>query len=107
MTSSNPAYKRRRLDLAAPGAAAAAPQTPPALVAFPAGGVAASRPAPGSLAGTPLAGSVDAEFDMGYFVTITAGGQDFKGALLCMYAAKAMDNMLTIQTNKRDRHACL
>ena len=83
MTSSNPVYKRRRLDLAAPATAeaAAAPQTPPALVAFPGGGVPMPRPTRGSLTGTPLAGSVDAEFDMGYFVTITAGGQEFKGAL--------------------------
>ncbi len=87
MTSTNPAYKRRRLDLTAPSApaiaAAAAPQTPPALVAFPAGGGGpAARPAPGSLVGRPIAGSVDAEFDMGYFVTIMAGSQEFRGAAI-------------------------
>jgi hypothetical protein len=79
MTSSNPAYKRRRVDLGAP--AAPAPQTPPALVAFPSGAAAGlPRPLPGSLLNQPLSGSVDTEFDMGYFVTVIVGGREFRGA---------------------------
>ena len=91
MTSSNPAYKRRRVDLPAAGQLPlpsggslpgqllpAMPSTPPALSAFPAG--AALRIPAGSLLGQPLTGSVDMQFDAGYFVTLHVAGNEFKGA---------------------------
>ena len=99
MTSSNPAYKRRRLDAPAAAqlppspseqhhataeqhaqqaaASAAMPATPPALTAFPA--LASLRIPAGSLLGQPLSGSVDAQFDAGYFVTLRIAGKEFKG----------------------------
>ena len=85
MTSSNPAYKRRRIDLAAPQqlppAAAAAPRTPPALTAFHVGAAAAAGQAQpsGALLDLPITGTVEAQFDAGYFVSIVAGGQEFRG----------------------------
>ena len=100
MTSSNPAYKRRRVDLPAagqlplpggslPGQLPAMPSTPPALSAFPAG--AALRIPQGSLLGQPLTGSVDMQFDAGYFVTLHVAGNEFRGAraaqfTLCIFA---------------------
>lgn len=84
MTSSNPAYKRRRIDLAAPQqlpAAAAAPRTPPALTAFHVGAAAAAGQVqpPGALLDLPITGTVEAQFDAGYFVSIVAGSQEFRG----------------------------
>lgn len=86
MTSSNPVYKRRRLDLAAAQqlpADAAAPRTPPALTAFHVGAAAAAAGGqaqpPGSLMDLPITGSVEGQFDAGYFVSVVAGGQEFRG----------------------------
>ena len=36
-------------------------------------------PQPSTLLGIPLTGTVDSQFDAGYFVTIHAGTQEFKG----------------------------
>ena len=99
MTSSNPAYKRRRLDLPASaqvtqqqltGGLPAMPSTPPALSAFPA--PSSLRIPQGSLLGQPVTGSIDAQFDAGYFVTLRVAGNEFKGtglfgdtALMCWY----------------------
>lgn len=88
MTSSNPAYKRRRIDLTAPPQlpVTAAPQTPPALTAFHVGAAAAAAGAlpqpPGGLMDQPITGTVEARFDAGYFVSIVAGGQEFRGKTL-------------------------
>ena len=86
MTSSNPAYKRRRIDLAAPQqlSAAATPRTPPALTAFHVGaaaGAGGQAQPPGNLMDLPITGSVEGQFDAGYFVSIVAGGQEFRGML--------------------------
>ena len=52
------------------------PRQPPALSAF---GVQPAAPQPSTLLGIPLSGTVDSQFDAGYFVTIHAGTQEFKG----------------------------
>ncbi len=52
------------------------PRQPPALSAF---GVTPAPPQPSTLLGIPLTGTVDSQFDAGYFVTIHAGTQEFKG----------------------------
>ncbi|CAL5223241.1 g5721 [Coccomyxa viridis] len=79
MTSSNPVYKRRRLDISPPQPPAPQlPRQPPALSAF---GVTPAPPQPSTLLGIPLTGTVDSQFDAGYFVTIHAGTQEFKGVL--------------------------
>ena len=53
------------------------PRQPPALTAF---AVQPSlQPQPSTLLGIPLTGRVDTQFDAGYFVTIQAGSQEFKG----------------------------
>jgi len=52
------------------------PRQPPALTAF---GVTSPLPQPSTLLGIPLTGTVDLQFDAGYFVTIHAGTQEFRG----------------------------
>ncbi len=56
------------------------PRQPPALSAF---GVTPAPPQPSTLLGIPLTGTVDSQFDAGYFVTIHAGTQEFKGENKC------------------------
>lgn len=52
------------------------PRQPPAMTAF---GVTSPLPQPSTLLGIPLTGTVDLQFDAGYFVTIHAGTQEFRG----------------------------
>ena len=52
------------------------PRQPPTLSAF---GVTPAPPQPSTLLGIPLSGTVDSQFDAGYFVTIHAGTQEFRG----------------------------
>ncbi|BDA48008.1 probable AT-rich interactive domain-containing protein 2 at N-terminal half [Coccomyxa sp. Obi] len=103
MTSSNPAYKRRRIDLAAPQqlpAAAAAPRTPPALTAFHVGAAAAAGQAqqPGALLDLPITGTVEAQFDAGYFVSIVAGGQEFRGESSIHHRPKSFTHIGVLYT---------
>lgn len=56
------------------------PRQPPALAAF--GVQPAPQPQLSTLLGIPLTGQVDSQFDAGYFVTIRAGTQEFKGGCL-------------------------
>ena len=53
------------------------PRQPPALTAFAV--QPTLQPQPSTLLGIPLTGRVDTQFDAGYFVTIQAGSQEFKG----------------------------
>lgn len=73
--SDPPASKRMRLDL--PSSTSQQNQPAPHLVAFPA--ASSVLRADPSLVGAAVTGTVDAASDAAYFVSLSLGGQDFKG----------------------------